>query len=251
MGKEFKSVFGAKVVVPTDEQSDKKARYNGYTLLTECKVVVNFLKELGIALSSSVRGSDTQGKNIIDKPTALTWKEYADSPYLKLIHSVATLQKTLENAYELIVPNDSRDAIMNGTDKRYSFIQNLLPYSAENDLKKLNLHHTNYLNKTNYKRIIREYCYMIYDRSSLVKSFDSNNTQGLHTNGSILLKNNPVILGTFFHEYIHFATDLKDIDTEFEKALAFMSIVANKFKNSTDEELKSWLKEYKKWAGGK
>lgn len=239
--KSFKEIFGAKTVISSSVQANKKAKYNGYFLFNHNNVVENYCKELEIALASSVIGTDTKGKEIIEKPQSCTWKTYKESPYKKVLVAMVILQRTLENIYEVVPHND----------KKSFFLKDVLPFSRNNDLRDISMDSTNSLNNSNYKKSIKNYCFEIFDRTHLVEKFTDTKTQGLYSFGTIFIKNSSRILGTFFHEYIHFSTNLKDIDSNFEKMLAFVGIMANKHKNVTEKDLENFLKDYKKWVGGK
>lgn len=241
MEEEFKAVFGTKVVVSTDSLSDKKAKYNGYTLFKGHPIIERLATALNVCLSSGIKGTSVISVDRIERPETNDWKAFEHHAYRKALHTAATLRRVLETIYEITQVQD----------KRSESLKLLLPYSHANDLRGLSPNSENALNGNNFKKIIREYCFEVYDRTHLVSKMSEGNVEGFNGRGQIELLDKDIYLGTFFHEYIHFATNLKDLDNEFEKNLAFVGILATKHKNFTDTELKAFLRDYKKWAGGK
>lgn len=240
MNDQFRAIFGAKTVVSTDPISDKRAKYNGCTIYKGEGIVERYAKALGVCLSSDVKGANATEEGQIERPLETEWAVYNNHSYRKTVHAALTLQRVLEKIYHLTADYD----------KKSLSLKALLPYSYYNNLKSESLNGDVVIQGSNFKKVIREYCFEIFDCTHLVKKFDKDNINGYNRGKSIVLLDNATYLGTFFHEYIHLSTNLKDLDSEFEKMLAFVGILASQHKEASEKDLKAFLKDYKKWAGG-
>lgn len=241
---QFIKVFGSKFVVTSSEEGDKKAKYNHYRILTFEPIVNQYFELLDVCLSDDVKGSTGIEYDVIEKPTMNKIDDYLTGKYEKVISSVVVLEQSLLQLYEM-TKEISFDAKM-------SFVQAVLPYKNENNaLKAQNESIT--LNNSNYKRVIREYCFQILENTFLVSSFErdgkASGVRGAATKEHIYVLDSSYSIGIFLHEYIHYSTGLKDICTEFEKTLILMNTLALPHLEEVSTHMKSFHLQYKKWLG--
>jgi hypothetical protein len=233
--KQFYAMYGINSCISTGVEEDKKAIYYGYKVIKLHPQLEEVFKLLDICLSKHKKGSKTTHSDFIEKPFENTWDAYKDNSYSKVIECMVVLQKMLEEVYMLWQKNNF--------DTKHTFLSSLLPNYYRN---KITSTEGQYLSESNYQRVIQDYCFKVYNKTHFVKSFSKEETLGLASD-SILLKDTEQIMGTFFHEYIHVSTGLKDIDTEFEKMLSFVGIMGSKIKNNvTEKDLIKFLKNYNK-----
>lgn len=238
---QFIKVFGSKKVISSSEKGDKKANYNKFSVLKVNPILKNYFVALNTNLSDHVRGLDAIDYDVIEKPSMESIDEILTGDYRVALSASLSLHNALIHLYE------STKDIEN--DSKLSFVKNILPYHhSSNDI-------TGYdkdikLTNGNYKKIIKEYCFGVFDQTYLVRAFDkeNRNVNGLNTKGNIFVKA-PFSLGTFIHEYVHFSTDLLDICENFEKTLSFMNVLVHPYAKPSDKELKSFFNDYKKWLG--
>jgi len=239
--KQFSSLFGSQTVISTSEDDDNRAIYNGYKVITVNKRLSNYFKALDVKLSSHIQSVTGGEFDVVEKPTFETFKQVQDSPYKPAFNAAYTLYQSLLYLY-----NETADAPY---EENREFLKSLLPYyHKENDLRKGNSNVN--LTNTNIQKVTREYCFEIFQRTFYFKNFQHETIQanGFNRKGFIFM-NNPFKLGTFLHEYIHFSTDLVDIDECFEEALSLISLLAHGFANPDEKEVSKFFNEYKKWLG--
>lgn len=234
---QFINVFGSKTVVSSSDDGDKQALYNDYHLIKFNSVLTTYFKTLKVCLSEQVKCSLSDGFDFIPKPKLENISELAKGEYRKVIASVTILQNVLNSLYEQ-TKNVTHDS-------KLDFIKAILPYyHSSNDL--LSEETKVVLNNNNYKKVIKEYCYKILDHSFLTKN---DPDLGFVSGGRIYVENSTYNHGTFFHEYVHFSTNLLDISEDFEKTLALVGILAAPFVKPSDKEVISFFEGYQKWLG--
>jgi len=239
--KQFSSLFGSQTVISTSEDDDNRAKYNGYKVIKVNKRLANYFKVLDVKLSSHIQSATGGEFDVVEKPTFENFKQVQDSIYKPVFNATYTLYQSLLYLY-----NEKSEAPY---EENSEVLNSLLPYyHKDNDLRNGNSRVN--LNNTNIQKVTREYCFEIFQKTFYFKNYQHETIQanGFNRKGFIFM-NNPFKLGTFLHEYIHFSTDLVDIDECFEEALSLMSLLAHGFANPDEKEVSKFFNEYKKWLG--
>lgn len=235
----FTRIYGNKSCISDNSKSDKLAVYNGYEIVNVEPSIKELFTFLRIHTSSNVKNIIEHKYDIIQKPNvsdkSLNIKK---TPYYKIFAILTLLNKVLEKLYQANKHCSRSLHEMNA----------LFPYNETNALVRYGIKQRDYhlnLGEKSFKKVLLPYCFEVYEHTFLTNHLGSN---GLNHNEYIYIEErNESIIGTFFHEYIHFSTNLIDIDQKFEIMLSFLSIMASTVTVS-NEDVDNFINDYKKWS---
>ena len=227
--KAFISLYGRRAKLDYDNSASRLAAYNGHTLIKANEEILHLAKDIdSIAIPNQNNFAEVGEFDLIPKPK-MDFNEYMHSPYGAVLKAGVLLELAVQNITNII--DDPDETPLD------SLYRELVPGINNIGFK--------------YETKKDHYIFEILEKTHVVEKFQEN-LAGLNRGDSIYLKNSEGILGTFMHEYVHLSTNLNDINTAFEKCLAFLGLLM-KFneKNLSHKNIHDFFKRYTSYIGGK